>query len=318
MIGLGLNATDRIIRVPHFPGPGGKVAFLREAVLPGGQVAVASVVCRRYGFSVSYAGSVGGDDAGAWQMRQLEQEGIDLSQLHRVPEAGSQQAWIFVEQTSGERTIVYDRPRAIAYPAEKVDAGWIASGRLLLLDGHDGAAAARAAELARAAGVAVVTDLNNVYEQQRAETERLLHATDHLIASAAFPVRLLGIADPLAGLEALRSRYGMAVAAVTLGADGVLALDDQGFHYVPGFVVETVDTTGAGDVFHGGYLVALLAGHGLAERLEFASALAALNCTAAGARGRIAERGEVGQLRRTAARQARRDLSAVVWPASTA
>lgn len=309
-IGLGLNATDRLIRVPKFPGPGGKVAFNREEVLPGGQVAVASVVCRRFGFSASYAGSIGGDEAGAWQVQNLEREGVDLSHLHRVSDSTSQQAWIFVEEGSGERTIVYDRPAEIAYPVEKVDAAWIASGRVLHLDGHDGAAAARAAELAQTAGVPVVVDLNNVYEHQRAETGRLLAATTHLVASVTFPGRWMGMDDPVEALSEMRRRYGHRVAAVTLGADGVLALDDDGYHYIPGFVVDVADTTGAGDVFHGGYVVGLLEEWPLDEVLEFASALAALNCTAPGARGCIASRREVEELRRSAQRRSRADLTA--------
>lgn len=309
-IGLGLNATDRLIRVPQFPEPGGKIAFSRDEVLPGGQVAVASVVCRRFGFSASYAGSVGDDEAGAWQVEDLQREGVDLSRLYRVPDATSQQAWIFVEEGSGERTILYDRPAEIAYPVEKVDAAWIASGRVLHLDGHDGAAAARAAELARAAGVPVVVDLNNVYEHQRGETERMLSATTHLVASAAFPGRWMGIDDPVEAVAELRRRYGHRVAAVTLGGDGVLALDDEGYHYTPGFMVEVVDTTGAGDVFHGGYTVGLLEQRRLDDILEFACALAALNCTAPGARGHIATRVEVEALRRHGQRRRRADLLA--------
>lgn len=313
-IGLGLNATDRLIRVPVFPGPGGKVSFSREEVMPGGQVAVGSVVCRRFGWTASYAGSIGGDEAGAWQVENLQQEGVDLSRLHRVPSSTSQQAWIFVEQGSGERTIVFDRPAEIAYPVEKVDADWVASGRVLHLDGHDGAAAARAAELARAAGVPVVVDLNNVYERQRADTERLLAATTHLVASAAFPERWMGVQDPVEALAEFRERYGHRVAAVTLGAEGVLALDDDGYHYASGFVVEAVDTTGAGDVFHGGYIVGLLEQRPLDEILEFASSLAALNCTAPGARGRIATREEVEELRRSGQRRSRTDLLARLRP----
>lgn len=307
-IGLGLNATDRLIRVPAFPGPGGKVPFSREEVLPGGQVAVASVVCRRFGLTASYAGSIGGDEAGAWQVGNLQQEGVDLSHLHRVPTSTSQQAWIFVEEGCGERTIVYDRPAEIAYPVGEVDAEWIASGRVLHLDGHDGAAAARAAELARAADVPVVVDLNNVYEHQRAETERLLAATTHLVASSAFPGRWMGMHDPIEALAGLREQYDLSVAAVTLGAEGVLALNEDGYHYVPGFVVDVVDTTGAGDVFHGGYIVGLLEHRPLDDVLEFASALAALNCTAPGARGRIASRQEIEELRRNGPRRGRPDL----------
>src|SRR6266568_3989322 len=79
----------------------------------------------------------------------------------------------------------------------------------------------------------------------------------------------------------------MRVAAMTLGAHGALALEGGRFHYSPAFVVDCVDTTGAGDVFHGAFCYAVLQGMSLPESLDFSNAMAALNCTALGARGGI-------------------------------
>jgi sulfofructose kinase len=86
-------------------------------------------------------------------------------------------------------------------------------------------------------------------------------------------------------LELLQNTYGMKVAAMTLGALGALARTGGQFLYSPAFVVNCVDTTGAGDVFHGGFCYAVLQGMSMAEALDFSNALAALNCTAVGARG---------------------------------
>ncbi|HZT74595.1 MAG TPA: carbohydrate kinase family protein [Terriglobales bacterium] len=314
VVGLGLIATDRLITVPRFPRPGDKVAYSREQVLPGGQVAGACVVARRFGFRASFGGSVGDDEEGGWQAAELAREGIDASRLRRVAGCRSQRAWIFVEEASGERTIVYERAAALAFPAAEVDAGWIASGRLLHLDGHDGAAAARAAELARAAGVPVSADLANLYERQRADTLRLLRAADYLIASEGFARQLFGPLPADAALQRLRGEFGIGFAALTLGAEGVLARAGAaqlpgGRAYIPGFAVAAVDTTGAGDVLHGGFLVGLLRGWAAARALEFACALAALNCTAPGARGHIAGDEEVAALLRAAPRRARPGLA---------
>lgn len=313
LVGLGLIATDHIVSLPRFPGPGEKIRYDSERTLPGGQVAGAVVVATRYGLTASFCGSVGEDEDGDLQIAELAREGVDASRLRRVPSTHSQRAWIFVEEASGERTIFYDRPAALALPAGEVDASWIASGRVLHLDGHDARAAAHAAELARAAAVPVSVDLANLYEHQRHHTLRLLRSTGYLIASENFARQLFGSLAPEPALARLRAEFGIAFAALTLGADGVLALADsallpQGRVYVPGFEVDVTDTTGAGDVLHGGFLVGLLRGWPLAEALEFGAALAALNCTAHGARGRIAAAAEVAALRHSARRRARATL----------
>jgi sulfofructose kinase len=80
----------------------------------------------------------------------------------------------------------------------------------------------------------------------------------------------------------------MRVAAMTLGPHGALAREDGKFVYSPGFVVNCVDTTGAGDVFHGAFCYSVLKGASVRDALEFSNAMAALNCTRLGARGGIA------------------------------
>ena len=83
----------------------------------------------------------------------------------------------------------------------------------------------------------------------------------------------------------MHRRYGSTLAAATLGEEGVLAWDGKRFHRSPAFSVPVVDTTGAGDIFHAGFIHALLQGWPLERQLEFACAAAALNCTGVGARG---------------------------------
>jgi sulfofructose kinase len=92
-------------------------------------------------------------------------------------------------------------------------------------------------------------------------------------------------------LELIQNQYGMRVAAMTLGPDGALAREGGRFVYSPGFIVNCVDTTGAGDVFHGAFCYSVLKGASLRDALEFSNAMAALNCTRLGARGGIATAG---------------------------
>ena len=124
----------------------------------------------------------------------------------------------------------------------------------------------------------------------------MLPNVDYLITSSEFPERWTGEANPLKALTRIQDTYGMRCAAMTLGAHGALARMDGQFHYSPGFVVSCVDTTGAGDVFHGAFCYSVVRGFPLAESLEFSNAMAALNCTAMGARGGIAPEAEARTL----------------------
>jgi len=139
--------------------------------------------------------------------------------------------------------------------------------------------------------------------------ERVLPLVDYLIASSEFPARWTRIDDPFQALAAIQDEHHMPVAAMTLGSHGALARAEGRYFYSPGFVVDCVDTTGAGDVFHGAFCYSVLQKMPLAEALEFSNAMAALNCTATGARGHIAAIGEVRQLIERGERRARPEIA---------
>lgn len=282
MVGIGLNATDTIIRLPHFPAFNSKIKVLSVERRAGGEAASAAVACRRWGLSARYAGSIGDDEAGQFQRRQLEKEGVEAHWLV-ARGARSQFAFILVDEPSGERTVLWGREPALAMRPEQLDRRWVERARLLLVDGHDAPAAAQSARWARAAGIPVVADVDNLYPG----VEGLLESADFLLASEKFPERLLGEPDPQRALPMLARNFGCRLTAVTLGERGALAWDGARFHYAPAFLVDAADTTGAGDVFHAGYIYGLLAGWQTGRCLEFASAAAGLNCTRTGARGGI-------------------------------
>src|SRR5437763_1690196 len=110
------------------------------------------------------------------------------------------------------------------------------------------------------------------------------------------PGRISGDSDLRQSLPAVRAKYNARLTAATLGPEGVLAYDGAQFHYAPAFRIEAVDTTGAGDIFHAGFIYGLLQAWPLPRQLEFACAAAALNCTGIGARGHIAPLAEIEHL----------------------
>ena len=129
----------------------------------------------------------------------------------------------------------------------------------------------------------VIADLDELYSG----VDDLVSNVDYLIVSRDFPVRLTGQRNLEQALRIIKRRYGCTVAAATLGQDGVLAWDGSHFHLRPAYRVSVADTTGAGDIFHAGFIYGLLQGWPLTRQLDFACAAAALNCTAKGARGGI-------------------------------
>jgi sulfofructose kinase len=114
-----------------------------------------------------------------------------------------------------------------------------------------------------------------------------LKNVDYLITSRDIPARLTKESDLRKSLPAVREKLGCKLTAATLGQDGALAWDGTQFHYAAAYRVDPVDTTGAGDVFHAGFIYALLQGWPRQKQLDFACTAAALNCTALGARGGI-------------------------------
>src|SRR6266478_4420214 len=273
VVGVGLNATDTLIPVHHYPAAGSKVEFRSANVLPGGQVATAMVACQSWGLRTRYVGKVGDDLAATLHRSEFARLGVE-THLLTAPGCPSQRAFILVDD-AGERTVLWKRDDRLALQPSDLQRDWILEARALHLDGHDTAAAIAAATWARSAGIPLI---------------------DYLITSRDIPGRITGESDLRKSLPAVHSRYGSHLTAATLGPEGVLAYDGAQFHYAPAFRVDTVDTTGAGDIFHAGFIYGLLRGWPLPRQLEFACAAAALNCTGIGARGHLAPLAEIEHL----------------------
>ena len=281
--GIGLNATDTVILLPRFPEYAGKIAFTRELIMPGGQVATAMLTCAKLGLKAKYIGTMGDDERGRIQMESLQSSGIDLADVEVRRNCPNQTAYILIDERTGERTVVWKRADCLRLEAESIREEMITCARLLHIDGTDSAACTRAAEIARVHGIPVTVDVDTVY----AGFEEVLPFVDYLIASSEFPSRWMKEADTVRALEQLQDKYRIPVAGVTLGAFGALVRMEGKLIYSPGFEVNCVDTTGAGDVFHGAFCYSVLQKMPMREALEFSNAMAALNCTALGARGGI-------------------------------
>lgn len=281
VVGVGLNATDTLIPLERFPERGSKIEYDHASVTPGGQAASTMVACCTWGLSARYVGKIGNDDAGRLHRMEFARVGVEV-RLTEVANAASPQSLILIDG-GGERTVLCRRDERLLLQPDDLDRDWIVNARALHLDGYETAAATQAAQWAREAGVPVIADLDEIYNGIR----ELVRNVDYLIVSRDFPTRLTGERNLSQALKRMREEYGCRLTAATLGQDGVLAWDGEQMLHRAAYRVDVVDTTGAGDIFHAGFIYGLLRGWPLERQLDFACGAAALNCTCHGARGGI-------------------------------
>lgn len=296
LVGVGLNATDTLIPVERFPDRGSKSEYTGASIMPGGQAATTVIACQTWGLRTRYVGKLGDDDASRLHQAAFEKAGVDARLIH-VPGGVSPQSLIIVD-AGGERTVLCRRDEKLALKPEDLKREWVVNARALHVDGHDTAAATQAARWARQAAVPVVADLDETYPG----VEDLIENIDYLIASRDFPCRLMDDTNLERALKRMQSRYGARLTAATLGQDGVLAWDGRRHLHCAAYCVPVVDTTGAGDIFHAGFIYGLLNDWPLERQLDFACAAAAMNCMASGARGGIKPVAEIEEMRLTVSR----------------
>ncbi len=289
--GFGVNAVDHLIVVPDYPANDSKTHLIKHSRGAGGQTASAIVALQRLGMRTAYAGRFGSDAEGAFGLQSLRDEGVDVAFAEVIEGSRTQVGYIIIEAKRGERTVIWDRDELLAYAAEDAPLDFAGKARVIHLDSHDPPACARMAIAARAAGTIVSADIDNVYEG----LPELLPLIDVLISSKEFPRVLTGIEEPHAALLEIKSRYGCALVGLTKGGRGATVLCEGEFLETPAFQVPggCVDTTGAGDAFHAGFLYGLLQGEDIETTLKVGCAVAALGCRALGARTGLPTREEL-------------------------
>ena len=289
VVGLGQACVDYLGRVPSYPHEDGKTELLDLQSQCGGPASTALVTLSRLGISTCFLGSVSDDPIGVEVLKGLRADQVDYSFLKITPGHTSQFAFIAVSRESGNRTIFWHRGSTPPLKKEEVDLSPFTGAKVLHLDGLMIEASVEAARQARARGLKVVLDAGTMREGSL----ELVSQIDVLIASARFAVPLVGEGSPAEkALEAL-SRFGPEEIVITLGTKGSVGWNRGKVFTQSAFPVDVVDTTGAGDVYHGAYIYGLLKGWNMKACMRFASATSALKCRAIGAREGIPTLDEV-------------------------
>ena len=294
VVGFGTNAVDFLIQVPEYPEYNSKIELNDYVQAAGGEVATTMVGLRRLGLKTIYAGRFGSDAAGDFGIQSLIDEEVDVRFAEKIEGARTQIAFIIIDARSGERTVIWKRDNKLAYEESDAPLKAASMGKVLHFTPHDTRACLMMAKQAKAEGVIVSIDIDNLFEG----IDEVLPLVDIMIASAEFPQKLLGIRDERAALTDIRSRFGCKIVGLTLGEAGSLLLCEDTFIETNGFAVPNgcKDTTGAGDSYRVGLLYGLLTGETVEESARMANAVAALKCRAIGARTALPNRDELNDL----------------------
>ena len=288
VVGLGQCSLDIIGQVDSYPALDEKTELTSLLVQGRGPVATALVTLSRLGVPAAIIGAVGDDDFGRKIRDGLVQEEVDCTHLSQSAQSASQVAFITVDN-NGHRNIFWHRGTALPLIPESLPSLLADSVRVLHLDGLHLDSAITAAKLARQRNVTTVLDAGTL----RTGVEELLTFIDHLVVSEKFARQHLGSDDPKAAIVSLLS-YGAKAVTVTLGCSGSLSMSAEGqYFHQPAFAIDAVDTTGCGDVVHGGYIYGLLQDWTLTTTVRFAAACAALKARALGGRTAIPKLHEV-------------------------
>jgi sulfofructose kinase len=273
-VGQGIIVFDELAVLENFPLPNSKNTLRAYFQQGGGPVPTALATLAKLGKTSALVTVVGQDHQGRFLCRELKQFGIETSFIKHMNSLATPRAIILVDQSTGERTVLLERDPACTIE-DRIEEKQhpFDCCRILHLDGHFPKVDIQAAQIAKEHGALISMDIGS----DRYISPALLELVDIAIVSEAYSQHYLVADNPVKSVEKL-SKAGVALAGVTCGTMGSYFCNGKELVRQPAFKVTTIDSTGAGDVFHGAALFGVLQGFTIGQIALFASAAAALKC----------------------------------------
>lgn len=287
--GIGHCCQDFGCIVEQYPQEDGSTHILDiDDSQGGGAMATAMVAASRLGARTGIYANLGDDEVGDKILEGFKKEGVYTGLVKRIPEGRSSTSYVMVNPENGSRT-------KFPYRDQLPNLEWtdnfienLKKAKILHLDGTQYTNALSAAKLAKKMGVAVSLDACSMQAENEKNLE-LASLADILITNEKYPCRVTGEETMEKALLKF-AKMGPTVVAATMGNRGCLYIKDGEVKHMPAFKVKAVDTTGAGDTFHGAFLACWLKDKDVEHCLQFASAAAALKCEKQGGRAGIPNR----------------------------
>lgn len=284
VVGIGICVFDFLMIVPERFKADTRIFVPEFTMQGGGPIGTALVALARLGAKVLYLDKLADDQFGHILYNDLRKEGIDTSRTIFEKGVSSRIAFILVHAESGKRTIIVPPQYSFAkLRKNEVDLSVIKNARILHIDQSAPDVAIEASEIARENGIMVVLGV----EGMTPETRDLIEASDVLISDEIFLQELTKEKNYEKGMRKLGSRYSDKIIVVTAGIKGSYVYSKGKLIHAPAFKIRAVDTTGAGDVYHGAFIYGLLKGWDLEYTARFSSAVSALKCLKLGGRAGI-------------------------------
>lgn len=276
-LGFGIAPADVIMQIKSFPKPGDKINSTELIVQGGGPVPTAMVALAKLGFKPGIMSIVGHDVFGRFVIDELKSAGVDTS-LIKFSNKPTAIASGWAEEKSGRRTIALDLNPEVK-PSD-INLKKLPLPQLIHLDGRYLKACMKLARWGRRNNIPIVLDIGSM----RNDVTELLLLVDHLVCAEEYALKYTRSRKVETALSKL-SKKCPGVVIITRGIKGAVGLTvDKEYIYQKAFRVKAVDTTGAGDAYHGAYLAGLLKGWDIRKRMKFSSAVGAINCTKLGGR----------------------------------
>jgi sulfofructose kinase len=281
---VGAGTYDLVYSVDRHPQPDEKIRAHSFIGCGGGPAANAAVTVARLGLRSAFAGYLGNDIFGNAHIDELQRAGVHTDLVTRGSHSSALS--VVMVKPDGSRALVnYRKPESLL-AAGSVDFS-IVDTRVILFDGHEPLISPVLAKSARQKNIITMLDAGSIHRG----TEELAGLVDYLVCSESFGLNFTGESDEKRALVKL-SRYAPNV-IITLGARGLIWQGISGSGHLETYKVRAVDTTGAGDVFHGALAACLARNMEWGASLSYASAAGALCCTKIGARLGIPTKDEV-------------------------
>jgi len=295
VVGVGHSCLDQVCVVEHYPTENDSTHITSISVQGGGAVATACVAASRLGCTTTFIGNIGYDRTSDTILALFADDGVDTSLTIRRIDCFGLQSFVMTNPATGSRTKFPQRDTNPVIDWTDKLVKQIKNAKVVHLDGTNWMNAYKAAEIAKDAGVLVSLDGCSM-QQDNEKNKALASMADILIMNQKYPLRVSGKETIEEALLEMAG-WGPQLVVSTLGEAGSLAVVDGSLIAIEAFpILPIIDTTGAGDVFHGTFIAGYLDGLQTFEALQFASAAAALKCKMVGGRAGIPTKSEIFSL----------------------
>jgi ribokinase len=277
---IGRICVDYISLLDKFPKKNSKIPFIKYAKTIGGQSAITAVTLSRLGLKVNLVSVIGDDEEGRFVLKNLKKESVSTKNIKKIFRYRTPIAFVWTEKSTAKRTIVYQKFSIRNILSKKFLIKIIRDSKIVFVDHQGIKSIIRYAEYFKKFNTKIVFDAERVTE----DVLNFLPRVNYLICSEDFIkeyIKKFYLKNLTTALKKLYS-LGIEIVCCTLGEKGCVAIFNNKYYVSKSIKIKAIDTTGAGDVFHGGFIFGIIKNWDIKKILNFANYVAGKSCLSLG------------------------------------